>query len=31
MIMGDAESLGFEVLNELVEIAKEHNRIMVFA
>ena len=31
MIMGDAESLGFEVLEELVEIAKEHNRIMVFA
>ena len=31
MIMGDAESLGFEVLNELAEIAKENNRIMVFA
>lgn len=31
MIMGDAESLGYEVLNELAEIAKENNRIMVFA
>lgn len=31
MLMGDAESLGYEVLNELEKEAKEHNKIMVFA
>ena len=31
MLMGDADALGFPVLNELNEYAKEHNKIMVFA
>lgn len=31
MLMGDAESLGFEILNELEQQAKEHGKIMIFA
>lgn len=31
MIMGDAEGLGYPVLEQLNELAKENNRIMIFA
>lgn len=31
MLMGDAESLGYEALDYLKQIAEEHNRIIVFA
>ena len=31
MLMGDAESLGYEVLNQLDAVAKENGKIMIFA
>lgn len=31
MLMGDAESLGFEVLDQLNAVAKENGKIMIFA
>ena len=31
MLMGDSESLGYEILQELAEIAKDMGKIMIFA
>jgi hypothetical protein len=31
MLMGDAEKLGYKVLNELKQIADDNNKIMIFA
>jgi acyl-CoA synthetase (NDP forming) len=31
MLMGDAESLGYEILDELDAYAKEQGKIMIFA